>query len=123
MTSDENKNKLYAPPRKDKYFKFYWNLLIEEITLRENFKPSHLLQLKVLCDLYVEYDRLMDIIEVQGTTYVTGGHRHGDQEKLRPEVSQKNVILTEIRNREKSMGLVLVKDSESSTMPKEEEWK
>jgi len=107
----------YKCPSDKPLFIYYWNMYLEDIKDRDNLKPSHLQQLKVLCDLSVEYDELREILVLQGRTFESEG-RNGFQIKLRPEVAQLNRVVSEIRNYSKILGLVLVKDT---TTTKEEE--
>lgn len=115
--------KLYPSPRpSNSPFSSYWNILISEIVPRENFKRGHLLQLKILCDLYCEKDNLDDTIDLMGTTYITGGDRHGDQEKIRPEVLQRNQVVRSIHMYTKVLGLILYKDTETGEGETSENW-
>jgi len=107
----------FPAPSEKPLFIYYWNMYLSDIKDRDNLKPSHLQQLKVLCDLSVEYDELRDILTLQGRTFESEG-RNGYQIKMRPEVSQLNRVVGEIRNYSKMLGLVLVKDT---TTTKEEE--
>jgi hypothetical protein len=101
----------YKSPKPDKQsFNYYWGLFLPDVQDRENLKPSHLQQLRILCDLSVEYDELQEIIDIEGRTYVSVG-RNGEQIKLRPEIAQMNRVVSEIRNYSKMLGLVLVKDT------------
>lgn len=109
-------NRFPCPSEKET-FKKYWDMYLSDIKDRENLKPSHLQQLRVLCDLSVEYDELQDILTLQGRTFESEG-RNGFQIKIRPEVAQLNRVVTEIRNYSKILGLVLAKDTTST---KEEE--
>lgn len=107
----------FPSPSEKATFTKYWNMYLSDIKDRENLKPSHLQQLKVLCDLSVEYDELHEILTLQGRTFESEG-RNGFQIKIRPEVAQLNRVVTEIRNYSKILGLVLAKDT---TTTKEEE--
>jgi hypothetical protein len=107
----------FPSPSEKETFKKYWSMYLCDIKDRENLKPSHLQQLRVLCDLSVEYDELQDILTLQGRTFESEG-RNGFQIKIRPEVAQLNRVVTEIRNYSKILGLVLAKDT---TTTKEEE--
>lgn len=111
-----------SPKKKDKIFTEHWNILIGEIVSRENFKLGHLLQLKLLCEMYCEKYRLDDTIELLGTTYITEGGRNGTQEKIRPEVLQKNQVIRSILLCTKMLGLVLYKDTETGADEAGEEW-
>lgn len=110
------KEKFPAPSEKP-LFIYYWDMYLEDIKERDNLKMSHLQQLKVLCDLSVEYDELREILVLQGRTFESEG-RNGYQIKMRPEVAQLNRVVSEIRNYSKILGLVLVKDTATT---KEEE--
>ena len=92
-------------------FKSYWDEFLPSVKERENLKQPHLRQLRILCDLYVELDELQTIIDLEGRTYVSEG-RNGIQIKIRPEVSEKNRVVSEIRNYSKMLGLILVKDTQ-----------
>jgi phage terminase small subunit len=118
MTKKEIKN-----PKPDHAgFTEYWEETLPAILSRENFKPPHLQHLRVLCDLYVDYDQLQAIIDLEGRTYWSAG-RNGDQLKLRPEVQQMNRVLSDIRNYSKMLGLLLVKDTQTNDDEEEDEYK
>ena len=102
---------VYPSPKKtNKKYTEYWNLYIEDVAERENFKRGHLLQLSVLCDLYVDLQKMDDFLDENGLTYESTS-KNGFQIKPRPELIQKNRILSEIRNYSKMLGLLLVKDT------------
>lgn len=90
-------------------FTRYWDLFVDDILTREGFKPFHLEQLRVLCELFVEVDELTRIVKEEGYTYYSEGGRNGDQLKIRPEISQLNRTRTEIRNYCKILCLTLEK--------------
>ena len=114
MAFNENTPELdFTPPRNASDFKKYWNIFLEDIRHRENLKPSHLLQMKILCDLCVEYEDIRANLELTGQTYESVG-RNGRQIKMKPEVSQKDRIVADIRAYCKALGLVLAKDTKSS---------
>lgn len=102
-------SKKYLSPVKSKEFKVYWNKLVESITERGNFREGHLKNMEILCTLYVEYDKLTDVISRLGYTYEAHG-RYGTQIKTRPEVQERIKILAEIRQYSRLMGVVLGKD-------------
>lgn len=114
----------YPPPKKHPVFVKRWREYIDDVVKRENFKRGHLAQLAVLCDLYVEYDKLEELIDENGFTYETHG-QSGLQIKQRPEVGQMNRVRSEIRNYSKILGLLLVKDKEAGEddeSDQEESW-
>lgn len=103
-------------------FKSYWNSLYPDIMYRENLKPSHLLQLKILCNLYIQEEALMKNIVACGLTFRSEG-RNGYQEKLRPESQLLERTRTMIREYSKVLGLVLVKDNVSTnSSASDNEW-
>lgn len=110
-------------PKQDPIFKKYWDIFLPEVMSRDNFKPVHLYQLEILCDLHVEYNKLQSIIDVAGYTYWTEGGRNGPQQKVSPEVTQLNKCRGEIRNYCRMLGIALVKDTGSSaTEDEKNEW-
>lgn len=112
----------YPSPRPENAaFTEYWEMYLEDIGHRENLKKSHLQQLKVLCDISVEYDELQEMLILEGRTYESIG-RNGLQIKLRPEVLQLNKILAEIRNYSKMLGLILFKDTATKEEEEEDEF-
>jgi hypothetical protein len=120
------KNKLEIlknPPKKDPIFIRIWEILIDEVMANEKFKTGDLLRLEVLCDLYVEKDRLEQIIEMIGFTYDGGETKVGNIWKLRPEVTQLNKVKQDILNYSKSLGLVLTQSKSSMASSDEvDEW-
>jgi hypothetical protein len=108
MSSDK-----YPSPKNNENFKKYWDSFINDIEKRENLKPSHLQQLKILCDLYVDYDETVELIAINGRTYESYG-RNGTQIKLRPEVALLKSTVSEIRNYSRMLGLLLHKDTSTT---------
>lgn len=108
----------YPPTKEGEEFKKYWEMLIYDVVNRKNFKRGNLLQLEILCDLYVQKRDLDEIIEYEGYTIISDG-RNGVQEKVRPEVVLRNRIISDIALYSKSLGFQLQKDLE--TIPPEEE--
>lgn len=116
--------KKYKAPSKHKTFVRRWNAYIEEIANRPNFKIGHTFQLEILCNLYVELEKLNAIIDVIGYTYESEKDRGGGTiSRSCPEVGIRKNVLSEIRNYSKMLGLLLVKDSDfSNDRPEDEEW-
>jgi hypothetical protein len=106
-------NTFQSPKSEKRSFTIYWDSFIEDIKDRENLKPSHLFQLRVLCDLCVEYDELHEILNIEGRTYESIG-RNGKQIKMKPEVGQLSRIITQIKDYSKMLGLVLYKDKKTN---------
>lgn len=111
-----------TPPRKDEHFLEYWEVLIEDVRHRENLKPSHLLQLRVLCELYTQYDRIQTVLDENGYTYEVDSPKHGWQIKPRPEVVMVKSVLAEIRAYSGMLGLRLVKDTHNTKEQEKDEW-
>jgi hypothetical protein len=101
-------------------FQDYYDLFLPDVEARDNFKPGHLQQLKILCGLFVEYDYLMNVIREEGYTYQSEG-RNGFQIKPKPEVAQLNRTRAEIANYSKMLNLVLHKDKPTPKV-EEDEW-
>ena len=109
-------------PKNHPEFIKMWRLLYLPVVNRENFKEHHLSQLMILCDLYVELEKLNDLIELLGYTYdAVGGRGAGEIIRIRPEVNQINRCRSEIRNYSKLLGLLLV-ETENGNTKEEEEW-
>jgi hypothetical protein len=100
----------FTPPITRPKFVKYWNMYLADINNRDNLKPSHLQQLKILCDLSVEYDEISELIQMHGRTYESEG-RNGFQIKLRPEIQQLNRVVSEIRAYSSLLGIKLLKDT------------
>lgn len=119
--------KKYKQPVKGKEFKKYWVELIPTVVERDNFNETHLKNLEVLCNLYVEYDRMTEFLNAyylkEGTySYVAEG-RHGTQIKMHPEFSERQKLLSEIRQYSRLLGIVLNKDNTSNEDDVAEEWR
>jgi hypothetical protein len=97
-----------------------WGILLPEVCERGNFKKVHLYQLELLCDLYCEYKRLTTVLEISGMTYSTSG-RAGDLEKPRPELLQLNKVRADIAVYSKMLGILLNKDTGTSTDAEEKQ--
>jgi phage terminase small subunit len=85
------------PRPKDLTFTRYWEILVPRLEEQNKVTKENLLKLKVLCDLYSEYEDLKTIIKVAGYTVDNGGGRNGTFERLRPEVTQKNKVVDQIK--------------------------
>ena len=113
---------LVSPSRK-KGFTPYWDVLIDDLKDVPNVKKSHLLQLRLLCELYMEYDRLTEIIAEEGYSYSQEGGRYGNQEKTNPNVAQRNKTVAQIKDYSLMLGLTPMKSSPTTNKAKEsEQW-
>lgn len=113
----------YPSPSSNPVFKAKWKEYLPDVIVRENFKIGHLSQLKILCDLHVEYDKLSNFIDKKGYVYKSYG-RNGVQFKQWPQVAQRNRAVSEIRQYAKTLGLLLVKDKDTgnNTAGEKAEW-
>lgn len=91
-------------PSENPSFKRMWELHISDVYYKEDFIPGHLELLRVLCDLYVEYDKLWDEIDLIGYSYTVSG-RNGDQQKTNPCVAQLNRTRADIAHYSKLLNL------------------
>lgn len=99
---------VFPPPKKNPIFVRKWKNLIDTIASRDNFKPVHLFQLEVLCDLFVEYEQLSKWIRTHGYTYTAIG-RQGKQIKTYPQVAERNRVKDQIRGYSKMLDLITPK--------------
>lgn len=113
--------KKYGSPRpQDEKFSEFWLKFIDKVVSRENFHESHLQQLELLIDLYIEYDKLTEIIEEEGLIYHNTG-RYGHSIKPHPAVQLRQKTVSEIRAYSKLLDLVLAKDN-TTNEPEDDEW-
>jgi hypothetical protein len=110
------------PPGKTNHFMYYWNTLVPEIAERDNFKTGHLLQLAVLCDLYVQKDTLDNVINTEGYSYISAGTHGASVERVRPEVRLLNAVVDDIKDYTKMLGLLLYKDTSTKPEEGEQDW-
>lgn len=102
----------FTSPNNSPEFVAYWDILVEGIRDRENLRKVHLHQLKILCNLYIEYDALCELVQEQG--YVTQVEsRYGIKEIIRPEVEIRKNVLSQIIHYSKLLGIVLVKETKA----------
>ena len=106
-----------APKGKDKEFYRHWNLLYGEIASRENVRDHHFWQLIILCDCYVDYARLRDIVEVSGYTSLEGG-----ASVLSMDVKQLNTVISQISNLTKLLKLDISKNQKRGGNDEGETW-
>ena len=109
--------KYKAPKAASKEFRSYWNTFIVTIASRDNFAKHHMKNLEILCNMYVEYDRMTEIIKEEGFSYISEG-RNGIQKKLNPEYIERNKLLAEIRQFSRLLDIVPTKDQ---AMPSDSE--
>lgn len=119
-------SKKFKAPVDNEDFKFYWNIFVDDVTKRENFKQGHLQQLRILCKLYTDFDKLSEQIDKEGFTYETdpnGESRYGSQIKVNPACTLRDKTLMEIRQYSKLLKLELLEDKEMNEAEKiRSEW-
>jgi hypothetical protein len=109
-------SKNFRAPVDDSVFKKYWDLFLPKVVERDNFHVSHLQQLEILCNLYLDYVRLNDFVKVNGYSFMTSG-RYGETSRPHVETQLLTKVLAEIRHYSKLLDLILAKD----TGPKEDD--
>ena len=108
-------------PAPDKKIKYFWDLYVDDVTSRDNFKEGHLEQLRILCDLHTKYVKLSEDIDENGYTYESDG-RYGFKELERVEVKIWKNVLAEIRQYSRVLGLILVKDNKLRNEDEGDSW-
>ncbi len=98
-------------PSNDPTFIKYWEKFYDDVVERDNFKAGHLEQLAILCQLFCDFYLLNEEIKKTGFTYETISERYGNQIKVNPACTQRDKVLSEIRQYSKLLGLLLVKDT------------
>lgn len=106
-------------PSKNDLFNFFWDIYIYDVACRNNFKQSHLLQLKTLCDLHVDEDRLCKVIDEKGYSFIAYSKSGEESERPLPEVTLLLRTRGIIKEYTKMMGLLLHKDVKTNE-PEEE---
>jgi len=101
--------KFNNPKPDNALFTFYWDLMVDDITSRKNVSSSHLLQFKVLCDAYCQYDDLQDKVKEEGYV-LTRFTDKGETISTNPHLNQLNRAISQIKEYSKMLGLILVKD-------------
>lgn len=114
--------KTYKPPKSGKTFVEKWNLLLPQITTRDNFTEAHLSQLKILCSLYQEFETLSETIDEKGYSYEAVSTNGSLTVKPYPEVAQLNVCRSQIAIYTRMLGLMLVKNMAPVTNNQNESW-
>jgi len=100
----------YKAPMKGKEFKKYWDKLSPIITNKLGFDESCLKNLEILCNLYVDYDRMTESINDNDMVIVNEG-RYGIQCRPFPLINERQKILGEIRHFSKLLGMKIDHES------------
>lgn len=113
----------YPPPKKNPIFRKTWGDFIENVVSRDNFKPSHLHTLEILCDLYVELDALNKFLRTNGMAFKVITVM-GESRRLYPEVAQRDKIRAQIQQYSRHLDLFPKKDKSLRGMDEDEdnEW-
>ena len=101
------------------FFK-YWKMFVKDIAKRINFQEGMLKNLEILCSLYQEYEELQAMIKEDGYTVKNTG-RYGDQLKTHPAITQRNKVLSEIRQYSSALNL-LPSSEKAKPEGKKDEW-
>lgn len=101
-----------SPKPDDEVFTRYYETFVDDVIRRDNFKKGHLEQLSILCQMYVEFERLTKVINDEGYTYFAET-RNGLQQKVNVNVLIRDKVVAEIRHYSKMLGIVLDKDKET----------
>lgn len=116
------KNENFVSPKpKELEFTRYWDLFIDSVVERDNFRPHHLEQLTILCSLYQELNKVQDEIKEQGYYFENEG-RHGSQIKTHPLVVIRDKMLGEIRHYTKLLDLTINKDKSIKENDDKDDW-
>lgn len=120
---DEYSKHEYPPPKKNPIFRKTWGGFIDNVVGRENFKPSHLHTLEILCDLYVELEELNKFLRMNGMAFKVITVM-GESRRMYPEVAQRDKVRAQIQQYSRFLDLFPKKDkSPRGASSKEEgEW-
>lgn len=99
----------YPPPKKNPVFRKAWADFIENVTSRDNFKPSHLHTLEILCDLYVELEALNKFLRTNGMAFKVITVM-GETRRMYPEVAQRDKVRAQIQQYSRHLDLFPKKD-------------
>ena len=94
----------HPPPRDHHVFVQKWEELIPILELKPNFSAHTYTQLEMLCDLYVDYYELSEIIRKQGYTDKASRAQY-KVIKTSAHVSQRNTVIKQIYELTKILGL------------------
>jgi hypothetical protein len=108
---DEASKLKYPPPSNHPLFRKIWVDFIGSIENRVDFKIAHLHTLRVLCDLYVEYEEFSKVLRTEGRTY-DQINKFGKIIQLRPEVAQLERVKQSIQNYTKMLDLAPKKEKD-----------
>ena len=113
--------KTECPFPENEKFKYYWELMIDDVKSRSNFSQSHLLQFKLMCDAYCQYDMLKEKVEEEGVMLVKISEK-GETFVTNPHVTQLNRVINQIKDYSKMLGLILIKDETKPSDNETDDW-
>lgn len=90
------KKQKYPPPKGNAVFQERWNSLVDHLIQRDNFNPSHLYSLEMLCDLYSEYEELSKFIRMNGQSHKVATVT-GESMRMYPQVKQRDAVRHQIQ--------------------------
>lgn len=113
----------WFPARKgtSQAWKDNWKIFVDEISVRDNFKESHLRTLEILCDLLEEYTKLSDFVKENGYSYESCT-KEGVTWKKFPEAEMRQKCVSNISMYCKLLDLKLFKDKANEPDQKVNEW-
>lgn len=113
---------MFESPYPDyKEWNHYWSRIVDSID-RDKVKPSHIKQMQLLCDLYIEYDQLSETLEQEGYL-VTNITSQGETHKINPLYNAKDRTVKSIMQLTKSLGIELYTSKDDTpTEDQENEW-
>jgi phage terminase small subunit len=110
------------PRPSDEAFTFYWDIMLPDLEKNASLNPGHLLQFKVLCDAYCQYDKLKEKVDEEGTVLVKI-NAQGESFVPNPNVTQLNKITDMILKYSKALGLLIAKSEiKSEATEEEDDW-
>lgn len=115
--------KEFKPPKKDKAFLYYWNKILSSIDYeKQPLTEIELKSIAILCEFYLEYDHLHDLIQEEGYL-ITNVSPQGVTTKSSPLVSQKNQCIRNIHLYSNGLGITrIAAKTDDSQSGNDEEW-
>lgn len=110
------------PRPEDAAFTFYWNTMLPELEKNSSLNDTHLLQFKVLCDAYCQYDTLKEKVDEEGTVLLKTSN-HGESFIMNPHVVQLNKTIDNILKYSKALCLLLAKSEiKNDAVEEDDDW-
>lgn len=109
------------PPRKDPEFVKLWNIYIDDVSKRQNFKESHINQLKILIDAMLDYEALRNFVKEHGFSY-SADTKYGPCQKKFAEVDLMHKTMVIVKDYCKALDIKLNKDESLNDNEDDDEW-